>query len=104
MVVNTDNGVVSQEPVLFATTIADNIRYGKIDVTQAEIEKAAQEANAHDFIKQLPEVNNLNRLFLGDRRGTACQGVLDTTLCDKSLSVTCDRSVVFSGYSGFLLQ
>ena len=48
-------GVVSQEPVLFATTIADNIRYGKIDVTQAEIEKAAQEANAHDFIKQLPE-------------------------------------------------
>ena len=63
-------GVVSQEPVLFATTIADNIRYGKIDATQAEIEKAAQEANAHDFIKQLPEVSNLNRLFLGDRRGT----------------------------------
>ena len=63
-------GVVSQEPVLFATTIADNIRYGKIGVTQAEIEKAAQEANAHDFIKQLPEVSNLNRLLLGNRRGT----------------------------------
>ena len=31
-------------------------------------------------------------------------GVLDTTLCDKVLSVSCDRSVVFSGYSGFLHQ
>ena len=42
-------GVVSQEPVLFATSIADNIRYGRMDVTQAEIEKAAHEANAHDI-------------------------------------------------------
>jgi hypothetical protein len=31
-------------------------------------------------------------------------GVYDTTLCDKSLSVTCDMSVVFSGHSGFLHQ
>lgn len=49
-------GVVSQEPVLFATTIAENIKYGKMDVTQAEIENAAKMANAHEFIKQLPEV------------------------------------------------
>ncbi|XP_076093992.1 ATP-dependent translocase ABCB1-like isoform X1 [Mytilus galloprovincialis] len=48
-------GVVSQEPVLFATTIAENIRYGRIDVTQADIEQACKMANAHDFIKQLPE-------------------------------------------------
>ncbi|CAC5380494.1 ABCB1 [Mytilus coruscus] len=48
-------GVVSQEPVLFATTIAENIRYGRIDVTQAEIEQAVKMANAHEFIKQLPE-------------------------------------------------
>ncbi|XP_071152978.1 ATP-dependent translocase ABCB1-like isoform X2 [Mytilus edulis] len=48
-------GVVSQEPVLFATTIADNIKYGRINVTQAEIEQAAKMANAHDFIKQLPK-------------------------------------------------
>ena len=32
------------------------------------------------------------------------RGVMETTLCDKSLSVTCDRSVVFHGYSGFLHQ
>ncbi|KAI8515408.1 Multidrug resistance protein 1 [Branchiostoma belcheri] len=48
-------GVVSQEPILFATTIAENIRYGREDVTQAELEKAAQEANAHDFISKLPQ-------------------------------------------------
>nr|XP_006823097.1 PREDICTED: multidrug resistance protein 3-like [Saccoglossus kowalevskii] len=51
-------GVVSQEPVLFATTIAENIRYGKEDVTQAAIEKACKESNAHDFISALPEGYN----------------------------------------------
>ncbi|XP_077431414.1 ATP-dependent translocase ABCB1-like [Vanacampus margaritifer] len=48
-------GVVSQEPVLFATTIAENIRYGRTDVTQQEIERAAKEANAYDFIMNLPD-------------------------------------------------
>lgn len=50
-------GVVSQEPVLFATTIAENIRYGKDGVTQQDIEKATKEANAHDFIMRLPQVS-----------------------------------------------
>jgi ABC-type multidrug transport system fused ATPase/permease subunit len=49
-------GVVGQEPVLFATTIKENIRYGRQDATQQEIEEAAREANAHDFISKLPEV------------------------------------------------
>ena len=49
-------GVVSQEPVLFATTITENIRYGKDDVTQQEIEEACRMANAHDFISRLPQV------------------------------------------------
>ncbi|XP_052550928.1 ATP-dependent translocase ABCB1 isoform X2 [Tympanuchus pallidicinctus] len=48
-------GVVNQEPVLFATTIAENIRYGREDVTMEEIEKAAKEANAYDFIMKLPK-------------------------------------------------
>uniref|UniRef100_A0A8C3QEG4 Phosphatidylcholine translocator ABCB4 n=1 Tax=Geospiza parvula TaxID=87175 RepID=A0A8C3QEG4_GEOPR len=47
-------GVVNQEPVLFATTIAENIRYGREDVTMEEIEKATREANAYDFIMKLP--------------------------------------------------
>jgi len=50
-------GVVSQEPVLFATTIAENIWYGKDGVTQEDIEKATKEANAHDFILKLPQVS-----------------------------------------------
>ncbi|XP_055661392.1 ATP-dependent translocase ABCB1 isoform X2 [Falco peregrinus] len=48
-------GVVNQEPVLFATTIAENIRYGREDVTMEEIEKATKEANAFDFIMKLPD-------------------------------------------------
>jgi hypothetical protein len=43
-------GVVSQEPILFATTIAENIRYSRPDVSQEEIAKAAEDANPHDFI------------------------------------------------------
>jgi ABC transporter fused permease/ATP-binding protein len=48
-------GVVSQEPVLFATTIRDNIRYGRPEATDADVEASAKAANAHDFIVQFPE-------------------------------------------------
>ncbi|XP_060086046.1 ATP-dependent translocase ABCB1-like [Ylistrum balloti] len=48
-------GIVSQEPVLFATTIAENIRYGRENVTDDEIRKAAEMANAHNFISNLPD-------------------------------------------------
>ncbi|KAH1177857.1 hypothetical protein KIL84_011559 [Mauremys mutica] len=51
-------GLVSQEPILFATTIAENIRCGREDITDSEIEKAAKEANAFDFISRLPEKFN----------------------------------------------
>jgi subfamily B ATP-binding cassette protein MsbA len=48
-------GIVPQEPFLFSGTIADNIRYGKLDATQAEIESAAREANADEFVANLPQ-------------------------------------------------
>ncbi|KAJ1100830.1 hypothetical protein NDU88_005905 [Pleurodeles waltl] len=48
-------GVVSQEPILFDTTIVENIRYGREDVTMEEIERAVKEANAYDFIMKLPD-------------------------------------------------
>uniref|UniRef100_A0A3B4E1T5 ABC-type xenobiotic transporter n=1 Tax=Pygocentrus nattereri TaxID=42514 RepID=A0A3B4E1T5_PYGNA len=63
-------GVVSQEPVLFATTIAENIRYGREDVTQEEIEQATREANAYDFIMKLPDKFET---LVGDR-GTQMSG------------------------------
>ena len=47
-------GIVSQEPVLFDTTIAENIRFGKEGATMEEIQAAAKNANAHDFIMELP--------------------------------------------------
>ncbi|XP_061324374.1 ATP-dependent translocase ABCB1-like isoform X2 [Pezoporus flaviventris] len=57
-------GVVNQEPVLFATTIAENIRYGREDITMEEIEKATKEANAYDFIMKLP---NKFETLVGER-------------------------------------
>lgn len=49
-------GIVSQEPVLFGTTIAENIRYGREDATDEDIERAVREANAYEFISRLPDV------------------------------------------------
>jgi ATP-binding cassette subfamily B protein/subfamily B ATP-binding cassette protein MsbA len=46
--------VVSQEPVLLPSTIAENIAFGKPDATPAQIEAAARAANAHEFIAALP--------------------------------------------------
>ncbi|MFN7144491.1 MAG: ABC transporter ATP-binding protein [Myxococcota bacterium] len=48
-------GAVAQEPVLFAASIADNIRYGRPDATQAEVEAAAKAANADTFVRGFPE-------------------------------------------------
>ncbi|KAM9328127.1 bile salt export pump-like [Pholidichthys leucotaenia] len=48
-------GIVEQEPVLFATTIAENIRYGRPGVTHEDIVSAAKEANAYNFIMDLPQ-------------------------------------------------
>jgi ABC-type multidrug transport system fused ATPase/permease subunit len=46
-------GIVLQDPVLFAGTIADNLRYGRLDATAEEIADAARAAHAHEFISHL---------------------------------------------------
>lgn len=48
-------GLVSQEPVMFATTIEMNLRLGKMDATFEEMVEACQMANAHEFILDLPD-------------------------------------------------
>ena len=63
-------GVVSQEPVLFDTTIGENIRYGREDATMADIEAAAIAANAHNFISELPDGYNT----LVGEKGTQLSG------------------------------
>ncbi|MGA9523739.1 MAG: ABC transporter transmembrane domain-containing protein [Myxococcaceae bacterium] len=48
-------GVVSQEPILFSTSIAENIRYGRPDAADADVEAAARAANAHEFISRFSD-------------------------------------------------
>ncbi|MFO0760029.1 MAG: ABC transporter transmembrane domain-containing protein [Byssovorax sp.] len=48
-------GVVSQEPILFSCSIADNLRYGRPGATDEELVAAAKAANAHDFISRFPD-------------------------------------------------
>ena len=49
-------GIVNQEPILFGTTIYENIKFGKENATDEEIKTAAIDANAHEFIMSLPKV------------------------------------------------
>lgn len=48
-------GYINQEPTLFATSIMENIRYGRQDATDEEVIEAAKEANAHEFIGKFPD-------------------------------------------------
>jgi ABC-type multidrug transport system fused ATPase/permease subunit len=47
--------IVLQDPVLFSGTIAENLRYGRLDATREDIEAAARAAHAHEFIARLPK-------------------------------------------------
>ncbi|MGB8931118.1 MAG: ABC transporter transmembrane domain-containing protein [Anaeromyxobacteraceae bacterium] len=47
-------GVVSQEPVLFSTTIGENVRYGRPDATDADVRDAIRAANAEEFVMAFP--------------------------------------------------
>ncbi|MBI1885419.1 MAG: ABC transporter ATP-binding protein [Chloroflexi bacterium] len=48
-------GIVLQDPFLFSGTVRDNVRYGRLEATDEEVEAAARAVGAHDFIKRLPE-------------------------------------------------
>jgi subfamily B ATP-binding cassette protein MsbA len=66
-------GLVPQEAVLFGGSIRDNIRYGRLEATDAEIEAAARAANAHDFVSALPRgydtlVGDRGQLLSGGER------------------------------------
>ncbi|HEX3952349.1 MAG TPA: thiol reductant ABC exporter subunit CydC [Stellaceae bacterium] len=54
-VLRREIAVVHQDTYLFHGTVEENLRLGKPEATQAEIETAARDANAHDFIEQLPQ-------------------------------------------------
>lgn len=54
-VLRSSIATVGQEPVLFSTTIGENIRYGNPNATENEVIAAAQNSGAHDFIAKLPK-------------------------------------------------
>ncbi|KAH9523570.1 ATP-binding cassette, sub-B (MDR TAP), member 8 [Bulinus truncatus] len=64
-------GFINQEPVLFATSVMENIRYGKPNATDQEVIEAAKLANAHDFIVGFPKGYNT---VLGERGVTVSGG------------------------------
>ncbi|MEM8535778.1 MAG: ABC transporter ATP-binding protein [Chloroflexota bacterium] len=64
-------GLVLQESFLFSGTIADNIRYGRLDTSDEEVEAAARAVSAHDFITRLPEGYQTH---LGERGSGVSQG------------------------------
>ncbi|OPJ61180.1 ABC transporter ATP-binding protein [Clostridium oryzae] len=64
-------GIVLQDAHLFTGTVADNIRYGKLDATEEEVIAAAKLANAHQFIKHLPK--GYDTMLTGDG-GNLSQG------------------------------
>lgn len=69
--------LVDQETILFNETISNNIRYGKTDATDEEVERAARAAYAHDFISEMPEGYQTN---IGDR-GVRISGGQKQRLC-----------------------
>ena len=64
-------GIVTQEAILFNDTVANNLCLGKPDATEEEMIQAAKIANAHDFIKALPQGYQTN---IGDRGGKLSGG------------------------------
>lgn len=58
-------GIVPQDPLLFSESVRENIRYGKLNATQSEVETAARAANAHDFI--VNELPNGYDTMVGER-------------------------------------
>jgi ATP-binding cassette subfamily B protein len=57
-------GIVQQDVYLFAGTVMDNIRYGQLDATEEDVVEAAKNANAHEFILELPDGYNT---YIGQR-------------------------------------
>ena len=64
-------GIVPQETILFNGTVYDNILYGRLDASEAEVIAAAKAANAHEFIEKLPDQYNTS---IGERGATLSGG------------------------------
>jgi subfamily B ATP-binding cassette protein MsbA len=99
--------VVSQDPFLFAATIADNIAYSRPGATRAEIQDAARRAHAHEFICELPQGYET---LVGDR-GVRLSGgqrqriaIARAFLCNAELLILDEATNELDGLSEALIQ
>ena len=99
--------VVPQEPILFADTIRENIRYGRLDASTADLEAAADAANATEFIARLPKGMDTIvgergvRLSVGQRQRVAIARAL---LRDAPILLLDEATSSLDNESEFLVQ
>jgi ATP-binding cassette subfamily B protein len=100
-------GIVQQDVFLFLDTIRENIRYGRTDATDAEVEQAAKAARIHDFIMSLPDGYDT---WVGERGVTLSGGqkqriaIARTLLLDPPILVFDDSTSSVDMETEFLIQ
>jgi ABC-type multidrug transport system fused ATPase/permease subunit len=100
-------GFVQQDTYLFSGTVADNIRYGRLDATDSEVEEAAKAVSVHDFILALPEGYKTK---LGERGTGLSQGQRQliafarTVLADARILILDEATSNIDTYTEGLIQ
>jgi ABC-type multidrug transport system fused ATPase/permease subunit len=100
-------GFVQQDTFLFSGTVADNIRYGRLDATDTEVEEAAKAVSVHDFILALPDGYKTK---LGERGTGLSQGQKQliafarTVLADKRILILDEATSNIDTYTESLIQ
>ena len=100
-------GIVQQDVFLFPATIADNIRYGRPDATDAEVEQAASAARIHDFIDAMPDGYDT---WVGERGSTLSGGqrqrvaIARTILVDPRVLIFDDSTSSVDMRTEYLIQ
>jgi len=100
-------GFVQQDTFLFSGTVADNIRYGRLDATDTEVEEAAKAVSVHDFILTLPEGY---KTMLGERGTGLSQGQRQliafarTVLADARILILDEATSNIDTYTEGLIQ
>lgn len=83
-----------QEPVLFGTTIMENIRFGKMGASDEEVYAAAREANAHEFITSFPEgYNTVVGESQGQRPAQVCRAQVVRSPGGKSRGMASGKTI-----------